>query len=293
MGMHVLRPWIAGAAAALPATAFAHVPTESADDRSVAWLVVLLAATTLAYAAGVAALWRRAGRGRGIGPSAVVRFALGLAVLAAALLSPLDAIAGRSFAAHMVQHELLMVVAAPLLVLARPLEAFAWALPASARRALPSVFGGAGLRRAWGLLNAPGSAWTLHALAIWAWHVPALFDRALESGALHVLQHACFFVSALIFWWAALGRGTRRPDATSMALLFTTMLHTSALGLLLTFAPAAWYPHYRDGFMDLAALEDQQLGGLVMWVPGSLPYLAAGLAVVASWLSPRMRPRTG
>lgn len=122
---------------------------------------------------------------------------------------------------------------------------------------------------------------------MWIWHVPALFLAALSSEGLHVLQHSCFFASALVFWWAAVGRRLRAPTATSMALLFTTMLHTSALGLLLTFAPSPWYTRQEPGLFGLGTLEDQQLGGLIMWVPGSLAYLVAGLTVIAAWLSPR------
>jgi putative membrane protein len=133
-----------------------------------------------------------------------------------------------------------------------------------------------------------------HALALWIWHVPALFVAALATEALHVLQHTCFFVPALVLWWAAFGRGFRAPDTTSIALLFTTMLHTSALGLLLTFAPTPWYTQRAPRLFGLTALEDQQLGGFVMWVPGGLAHLVAGLVIVAAWLSPsRVAHRPG
>jgi cytochrome c oxidase assembly factor CtaG len=126
----------------------------------------------------------------------------------------------------------------------------------------------------------------VHALAVWIWHLPPLFVAALSNPALHVLQHACFFASALAFWWAVFGRAARTPDAVSLACLFTTMLHTSALGALLTFAPSAWYAN--GGVappFGLSVLEDQQLGGLLMWVPGGLAYLVAGLSIVGGWLA--------
>jgi putative membrane protein len=142
-------------------------------------------------------------------------------------------------------------------------------------------------------LTAPASAWSFHAVALWLWHVPALFVAALDSEAIHVLQHTCFFTSALVFWWAALGRRLRAPDATSIAMLFTTMLHTSALGLLLTFSTTPWYGSAPD-FLGLTALEDQQLGGLVMWVPGGLAYLVGGLMIVSTWLAaPGVGQRSG
>jgi len=99
---------------------------------------------------------------------------------------------------------------------------------------------------------------------------------------LHVLQHTCFFVTAFVFWWAVFG--SRAAGAMSVACLFTTMLRTSTLAVLLTFAPAPWYAHDAIIPFGLTALEDQQLGGLVMWVPGACAYIVARLAIVAGWL---------
>lgn len=271
--------------AALPTTAFAHHDAGTAFSSPELWLVVLLATSAIAYGLGVARLWQKAGIGRGIRTAEAVRFAAGWTTLAAALLSPIDGLAERSFALHMFEHELLMVVAAPFLVLSRPLEAWAWALPQGVRRALAVGLSIPRLRFAWRRLTSPVSAWSCHALALWIWHVPILFVAALASEALHVLQHTCFFASALAFWWAAFGRGFRTPDATSVAMLFTTMLHTSALGLLLTFAPTPWYARGASGLFGFTALEDQQFGGLVMWVPGGISYLIAVLVVVSAWLS--------
>ena len=278
--------------AALPAAALAHHEVDASGSNFESWLIVLLAASAIAYGWGVTKLWRKAGAGHGIRTVEVIRFAAGWTALAAALLSPIDGLAARSFAVHMVQHETLMVVAAPLLVLSRPFEAWAWALPPGTRSVLATMFSASHIRFAWRRLTAPATALYLHALALWIWHVPALFVAALATEALHVLQHTCFFASALVFWWAAFGRGIRAPDTTSIALLFTTMLHTSALGLLLTFAPTPWYAHPAPALFGLTALEDQQLGGLVMWVPGGVAYLVAGLVIVAAWLSPSRVART-
>jgi cytochrome c oxidase assembly factor CtaG len=146
------------------------------------------------------------------------------------------------------------------------------------------------LRGAWGVITEPLPAWSIQAIVLWAWHAPILFDAALESEAVHIAQHASFLGSALLLWWSVFGRGSRRPDGASLASLFTTMIHTGALGALLTFAPHPWYAHYGGGF-GLSALEDQQLGGLVMWVPGGVAYLAAALAIVGSWLARDTAPR--
>jgi len=247
------------------------------------WLAALLAASAILYGAGVARLWRRAGVGRGITRGAVARFVLGWLALVLALVSPLDALGETLFSVHMVQHELLMVVAAPLLVLGRPLEAWAWSLPSPVVQALAGIGRARGLRPLWAAMTEPVGAWCLHALALWAWHAPVLFDAALADERIHIAQHASFLGTALLLWWAVLGRGTRRPDGASLAILFTTMVHTSALGALLTFASHPWYANDARAAW-LSPLEDQQLGGLVMWVPGGLGYLAAGLAIIGRWL---------
>lgn len=291
------------AAAILVSPALAHPVSGEASAAAAAasgldrgfewWLVALLAASAGLYAMGVRRLWQRAGRGRGIARADAARFAAGWLALCAALLSPIDTLAAALFSVHMVQHELLMVVAAPLLVLARPLEAWTWALRPAWRKALAGVARFGPLRAAWRACTEPIGAWTLHAVALWAWHVPVLFNAALANEAVHVAQHSCFFISALFFWWSAFARGAWHGGA-SVAALFTTMMHTSALGALLTFAPTPWYAHYSGASaFGLSALEDQQLGGLVMWVPGGLAYLIGGLAIAAAWLrEPRARTQT-
>ncbi len=220
--------------------------------------VALLAFTLGLYFWGVGRLWRKAGAGRGIRYTHVACFGLGWLVVAIALLSELHHYAERLLWAHMVQHELLMVVAAPLLALGKPVEAWRWVVPLRIPR----------------LLTDPGFAWGLHALGVWLWHVPVLFEAAVRNPWLHLLQHASFFLPAAIFWWAVLAPGSRQLAA--IASLFTTMLHTGALGALMTFSRTSWYAGYD--------LEDQQLAGLVMWVPAGLAYPLAALFLVSRWL---------
>jgi putative membrane protein len=258
------------------------------------WLLTSLLLAAALYAAGVACLWRQAGAGRGILRWRVAAFAAGWASLGAALVSPLDALGSQLFSAHMVQHELLMVVAAPLLVLGRPLAAWTWALAPGARRAVGHATHWPGLAWGWQQLTQPLHAWALHALALWLWHLPLLFDAALRSEGLHVLQHASFLATALLFWWAVLGGDPRaRASGFALAYLFTTMMHTAALGALLTLSPRAWYAGYAASAsaLGLDPLQDQQLGGLVMWVPGGVAYLAAALVLVARVLArPAVNP---
>jgi putative membrane protein len=204
----------------------------------------LLALGTVAYAVGVRRLWRRAGIGRGVGVIHVASFGLAISVLSLALLSPLHHLAAERLWAHMVQHELLMVICAPLLIAARPLVALR--LPLAK----------------W--LSDPLIAWLAHAAAIWLWHVPGVFEAAAHDEFLHFAQHTTFLVTALMFWWTVFAR----PGA-AVASLFTTMLHTGALGALMALSNRSWYAGY--------ALEDQQLAGLVMWVPAGAAYPLAAL----------------
>src|SRR6476661_4466292 len=192
---------LALASAACPTIAWAHQgePVQPHDLWS-AWTLSLpitlpLVATLVLYAAGTRALWARAGRGRGVRRWRVAAFVCGWLALVAALVSPLHALGEVLFSAHMAQHELLMTVAAPLLVLGRPLVPLVWSLPISWRRTAGSWVSFAPVRRAWALLTLPIAAWTLHAAAIWLWHAPPLFEATLRSELVHSLQHLSFLGS--------------------------------------------------------------------------------------------------
>jgi putative membrane protein len=199
----------------------------------------------------------------------IVAFSGGWVAAVAALVSPIDALGSVLFSAHMVQHEILMVVAAPLMVLG-----------------IPSRIAG-GLRNDFGLSIL--LAWILHAAAIVAWHVPVLFDAAVHHDVIHALQHLSFFGTAVLFWFSLLTK-VGQPDNTragvAVVSIFTTAAYTTALGALLTIAPKPWYSVYdtTTTAWGLTPLEDQQLGGLVMWVPGGIVYTAAGLWLFAKWL---------
>jgi putative membrane protein len=281
--IHGLVLWVPGLALghvkeALPSSGF-YEP----------WLVVALGLAAGLYAAGVLSLWRKAGPGRGVSAWNAASFASGWLVVVAALLSPLDPLGARYFSAHMVQHELLMALAAPLLVLGRPVQAWTWGLPRATRRILGHASQHRWISSAWDVLNTALCAWIIHAGALWLWHIPALFDAALTHEGIHVLQHASFLASAVLFWSVMLNGGPQRaPHATCVLGLFTTMAHSGALGALLTFGAEPWYMSYANLGHDtaLTALEDQQLGGLIMWVPGTLSYLLAGLWGTARLLAP-------
>jgi cytochrome c oxidase assembly factor CtaG len=250
-------------------------------------VVICLALSAWLYLHGVRSLWRSAGPGHGIRRWEAAAFAGGWITLLLALVSPLHRLGGVLFSAHMAQHELLMAAAAPLLVLGRPLVPFVWALPMSWRRTVGDWAAVAPVRGTWDLVTLPLVAWTLHGVAIWLWHAPALFEATLRSDLVHTLQHMTFLGTGLLFWWALLrgrGGGIGRPAA--VLYLFTTSVHTTVLGALLTFSSRAWYPLYAPAAAawGLTPVEDQQLAGLIMWVPANLSYLIAALAIASAWL---------
>lgn len=252
-------------------------------DPEVVTAVFLIGAV---YASGLRAL-RRATRS----PRKLQRearcYAGGWLLLAIALISPLHPWGSRLFSVHMTQHELLMVAAAPLIVLGRPATVMLFALPPGSARRGVAHLRKLGAGHVWGWLSHPFCAWLIHAIALWVWHVPVLFESTLESEWVHALQHASFFGTALLFWQSVF-HGPQRRTGYGLAVLnlFTTAIHSGALGALLTFASRTWYPVYaaRAEPWGLTALEDQQLGGLIMWIPTGLIYVIAGLALFAGWL---------
>ena len=245
------------------------------------WVVAPLLVSLLWYAAGHARLRARSAATTTHRRGALY-FGAGWLVLAAALVTPLHEAGERSFAAHMLEHELLMLAAAPLLVLARPLGVALWAFPQPVRQALAS--GGRVVGAGWRALTAPVAATLLQAVALWAWHAPRLFDLALAHDGWHVVQHLSFLCTALLFWWAMLcGRGERRLGLAIGCLFFTATI-SGALGALMAFSSSPWYAGYAARGLDafgLTPAEDQQLAGLLMWVPGGLVHAVAGLALLA------------
>lgn len=252
------------------------------------WALGAIGAAAWVYARGTGRVWRRAGAGRGIPRWRFHCYAAGIAILFLALVSPLDAWGGALFSAHMVQHELLILGAAPLLVLGTPLIAFLWSIPRGWRRRLGRWAATPAIRRGWSVLTHPVTAWTLHAAALWMWHAPALYQATLARADMHALQHLSFFLTALLFWWPLLHANPHRRLGHGLAVLylFTTALHGSALGAFLSLSGRPWYPIYTDGaaLWGLTPLEDQQLGGLIMWIPFGLLYTLAAIVLLGDWL---------
>jgi putative membrane protein len=250
-------------------------------------VVIPLALTLLLYAAGVVRIYRRNRRNPAISRWRVAAFALGWLTLVLALNSPLHKLGSVLFSAHMTQHELLMVVAAPLLAIGKPVIAFLFALPQSWREQLGGIAAAPRFRSGWQFITAPLFVWGLHGLTLWGWHLPSLYQATLDNDLIHALQHISFLGTALLFWWTLIeGRYGRFGYGAALLYVFTTAVHSSVLGALITFAQQLWYPIYegRTTAWHLTALEDQQLGGLIMWIPSGTVFIVVGLAMLAAWL---------
>jgi putative membrane protein len=274
--------------------AFAHqlevVGPQNARELLRAWsfepgVVIPITLSAILYSLGVLRLRRSSPRS--LRTSDTVYFALGWLALVIALVSPIHPWGSVLFSVHMTQHEILMLIVAPLLVLGRPIVPFLWALPKPAAVSLAHWSKTPVWSHIWRTISNPFVAWAIHAVVLWSWHIPALFQATLESEFVHALQHASFLFSALLFWWAVI-HGRRRALGFGLAVLymFTTALHSGLLGALITFANRVWYPAYvsRTGVWGLTPLEDQQIGGLIMWIPAGVVYIVAGLAFFAGWL---------
>jgi len=257
------------------------------------WTILPLLAASLLYGRGVSGLWRRLGRRTpALRGRHVAAFAAGVLVLVIALVSPLAELSGALLSAHMVQHVLLVAVAPPLLLLGKPDIAWLWGLPAGWRRGL--AWGLRGAAMVFAPLARPVPASLVHAAVLWAWHAPAAFEAALGNEALHVLEHTLFLGTALLFW-RGLVRATGHAAAAGLAASLVTLLQGGFLGALFSLSGVALYVEATRSapLWGLTPLADQQLAGLIMWVPAGTIYLMAGLAMAARLLAPSSAPGLG
>jgi putative membrane protein len=248
------------------------------------------------YGRGVLRVWRQAGVGRVLPIWRVAAFLAGEVVVVIALVSPLDPLGETLLAAHMLQHVLLTAVAPPLLLLGLPARAWIWAAPQGWRRLAttgPVRVVAAGVEA----MSRPLGAAAVATAVTWAWHVPALFEAALEIEWVHTLEHLAFFVSALMAWRGALSLHVA-PLGAALAVLMVFM-SGGMLGGLLTLARSPIYDWYggRPYLWGLSPLEDQQIAGVLMWVVAGAIYLAAFAALAVRCVAPsgsgRPRIRNG
>jgi putative membrane protein len=284
---------IALAATALaPASVLAHgesAPAPAFPEVLLAWRLdplTLVPLVLVAAAYGWAV--RRVNRAHAANPHPAHRtwlFGGGLTAIGVALASPIEAYEGVLFSVHMVQHLLLELVAAPLLLAGAPITLALRAARPSVRRPLLALLHSRVLKA----LSFPLVAWILFAAVNWGWHFSTLYDQALENQALHYFQHATFLGAALLFWWPAIGTDPspwRVPYPVRLFYLFLALPQNSFLGVALLNTGTVLYPHYLTNARDWgpSAIDDQQIGGILMWVAGDVAFLAGMVVVIVAWM---------
>ncbi|KAA0687973.1 cytochrome c oxidase assembly protein [Neorhizobium sp. P12A] len=252
------------------------------------WIVLPIVVISFLYVAGRIRLSRRVQRSDRMHWHDLF-FWGGMLTLAGAIISPLHWLGERLFTFHMIEHEIVMAVSAPLIVLARPIALLLWALPKRARRVAGAVLQAPLIRRSWAWCTESTIATVIHGVAIWGWHLPYLFDAAVTNTAMHRLQHLCFFATAVLFWWAVVWKNDHGAPAWH---LFVTMVHTSILGALMALSLRVLYIAQTQTATawGLTPLEDQQLAGMIMWIPAGTIYAAAAMAMLALWIRGSSEP---
>ena len=248
---------------------------------------ITLLVLVLTYGAGLRLLWQSAGGRQSVRPWQAAAFVIGCASACGALLSKLDWWSDILFSAHMAQHEILMLVSAPLMVLGRPFIVTLHALPHSLRDRVADGVRSRPAALFWGRISGPLTVLILHAVVLWAWHLPFFFEAALQNESIHVVQHLSFFLTSALFWWALMqGRYGRLGYGIAVLYVFATAMQTEVLGALLTFGRHPWYPTHasRTAAAGASAVADQQLAGVVMWIPFGVVFVLIALGLFAAWL---------
>lgn len=261
------------------------------------FLEISLTATATLYVLG----WRRLERRvtRHVVPSnRVLAFGGGMVALVIALVSPVATYSGWLFSVHMIQHLLLLLIAPPLLLLGSPMVPMLWGLPTNWRhvvsRCLAPAGSGARLGR---LITRPRVAAISYVATIAIWHIPVMYDRAQGRTLTHDLEHVMFFFTALLYWWPVIhpGGGRRRLSyAMAIPYLLPPFLEGMLIGALITFADQPVFTTYTlvPRVSGLSVLDDQQLGGLIMWVPGGMLFLIPLITLLALALQHEERRAT-
>jgi cytochrome c oxidase assembly factor CtaG len=242
-------------------------------------ILIGLACLVGGYALAVGPLRRRHRWGAPVPASRQAAYYLGMFIVLIALVSPLDELADNYlFSAHMVQHMLLIFVAPPLWLIGTPSWLAEKLVPGSARGLMAGV-------------THPAAAFAIFNITMWVWHLPRLYDLALEYDGLHIIEHLVFMASAIIGWWPVLGafqpnRNVLTPPVRVFYLILS-MFSCTALAALIALAPTRLYTFYANAPQqwELSPITDQQLGGALMWIPGDMIFVLAITIVFYRWLN--------
>jgi putative membrane protein len=217
-----------------------------------------------------------------------ISFFAGWITLFLALTSPIHELGEQLFSAHMLQHEIMILISAPLISFSHPGATLLWAFAPAHRSNIGSWVHLVEQSSVVKFVTRPLIAWLLEAAALWLWHIPSLYQQTLTSDWMHALQHLSFLFTAVLFWSALFGsQRSAMSYGEATFYVFGTAVHCSALGALLTFSWVLWYPAYSSTTQQwgLTPLQDQQLGGVIMWVPSGVIFIIIALALFAKWIS--------
>ncbi|MEM7537294.1 MAG: cytochrome c oxidase assembly protein [Chloroflexota bacterium] len=222
----------------------------------------------------------------------LVCYLSGLMILATSLLSPIDMLGGQLFFMHMIQHLLTIMVAAPLIWLAHPFPISLWGLPRPLRLAVAGLMHKNALfRRGLAAITGPGPSWVIFIVVYLGWHDSTLYNLALRRDWVHDIQHITFFGAGMLYWWHVIGAAPRIHGPFSrwarMAFLIVTVPPNMIAGTTISFATEPIYTYYATipRFWGFTVMQDQMLGGTIMWILGSMMYIMAALVILAVYLS--------
>lgn len=263
-----------------------------------AWAFPRAAALTLEISAIV--YWRGWLRIRRTRPAIfptwrLVCFLSGIASIVIAIASPLDALSDQLLVAHMVQHYILMSIAPPLIVLSAPVVPMLRGLPRwFVRPVLGPLIRTVWLRRFFKLLVTPRVAWILMNAAYIGWHIPSAYEFALAYWQWHIVEHACFFITSVLFWWPIIEPWPSHFSGSRWLLLPYLLgadVINTAISALLCFSGRVLYPTYatQSRLFAITPLADQAAAGAFMWVLGSIVFLIPAMYITLKLLSPRKR----
>ncbi|SVA34295.1 uncharacterized protein METZ01_LOCUS87149 [marine metagenome] len=253
------------------------------------FVLIFLGALLAIYFWGTRRLLLRSNR-RSSGKIKKWAFGGSLAALLVALISPVDVYSNDLFFIHMIQHLLLVMVAAPLIRIASPIAEYLWGLPESIRRPIGNMLAKKGLIRVFLYgVTTPLVAWFLFAIVMWVWHVPGIYDMALRFKQLHDFEHLTMFFAGIVFWWPVLGSPVLFQQLAfpfRFLYLFLALMQNVILAAILTYSDTAIYQFYVDSPLHwgISATADQQLGGVLMWLVGSMMFAGVTIVLIYMWL---------
>lgn len=274
-------------------------PITRAVLRSWEWrpevIIVIVVAGSL-YFMGWRRLRRRSRHGQGLATRwRLASYWGGLVVLGLALMSPIDVLGTQFFFVHMIQHMLLIMGAAPLLMVANPMPFMLWGLPTSLRRRVGGwlsrlLHRKSSTRHYLRSFTNSGLVWMVYVFILLGWHDPSAYNATLRIRWIHDLEHITFFLAAMFYWWritdAAPHIQKRMSRTAQIAYTLAAIPPNMLLGVAISFAEQVIYTYYLDvpRIWGIGVLDDQRLGGVIMWVPGSMMYIIVVLIIAARWL---------